>query len=83
MTEHLPPYSGDTATCLKCRGSEASTEYYPFRPRLLGNEIIGGRAGPVTVGDPLDECLLRTCRTCEWAWLEACADAGAPMDSTG
>ncbi len=76
MTDPLPPYSDSTSTCPKCRGEDIGIEYHPFRPHVAGGGVfIATRC--VNPGVTLDECLLRQCRACGWAWLEACADAGS------
>ncbi len=77
MTDPLPPYSGDTSTCPKCRGFEATVDYTRGIPT-----IVHGSGGDHTLLNRMDdarECLLRTCRDCGWAWLEACADAPVEM----
>lgn len=64
-----------TRRCVKCQTlSVATVEYLAFRPLVIGAHVFTGTryVGP---SPALDECLLRTCRDCGWAWLEACADA--------
>ncbi len=83
MTDQLPLYSGDTSTCPKCRGGRVDVGYRPHVPtRLTWNDgdvvEIATHGGPPNGG----ECLLRTCRDCGWAWLEACADAEPTQPAT-
>lgn len=78
MTTPLPPYSGDTSTCPKCTGDDISVSYEQGIPTLHF-----GDGGPhlFKVASDARECLLRTCRDCGWAWLEACADTThTPVD---
>jgi hypothetical protein len=71
----LPPYSGDT-TCPKCRGSRVESSYRPHPPVRITWSDAGLTETAVHGYTPAGgECLLRTCRDCGWAWLEACADA--------
>lgn len=71
----LPPFTRH-ATCPKCAGDYIGNEYRPTQPNLhwgpdgdLTEITTNAGAGP--------ECLIRTCNTCNWAWLEQTADAQA------
>ncbi|MFI8351347.1 hypothetical protein [Streptomyces sp. NPDC085596] len=67
MSEPLPPFSGDTPTCPKCRYRGASTQY-----RELGHCIHGER--DVVIGCQKNERLHRECERCGYAWDEALAE---------
>jgi len=64
VTEPVPPYSGDSATCLKCAHTEAATRY-----RAAGEP---GSEEPTMFG-PSDkgERLERQCWRCGYTWDEA------------
>lgn len=77
MTTPLPPY-GTATRCAKCTSEYIDDSYQPGRPTIVhtsqGAELL-------TTHNPTGgECLLRTCRDCGWAWLEACADATPTRD---
>lgn len=74
----LPPYSGRLGVCPKCTCDDLGDRYYPYIPQLI--RVPGGYEVPISGGWD-GECMLRSCRDCGWAWLEACADdehAGEP-----
>lgn len=73
MTAPLPPY-GTAHLCAKCGCPDISDSYRAHHPHLVWTG--GDLEEIVTPGPTGGECLLRTCRDCGWAWLEACADAG-------
>lgn len=75
----LPPYSRHDAACPKCTDDDISVEHRAFRPYLVGSEVFDV-SRDVSPPVDLDECLLRRCLDCGWAWLEACADA-EPLDT--
>jgi predicted nucleic-acid-binding Zn-ribbon protein len=66
MNEPLPPFSGDTPTCTKCRYQGASTQY-----RELGRCIHGDAIS--VIGIQKNERLHRECLRCGHAWDEALA----------
>lgn len=72
----LPPF-GSATTCTKCDSDELATQYQQGVPFI---RCGGGDVTLITNGMDGRECQLRTCRTCGWAWLEACADASKPVD---
>ncbi len=68
----LPPHD-ITRRCQKCQTfTPASVEYQRGIPLV---HVSGGDVHLTRSNDDPRECLLRTCRDCGWAWLEACADA--------
>lgn len=79
MTQ-LPEFSYDRI-CPKCTSDTIGTEYRPTQPNLHWGPD-GERIDTYTNGYPGiisgNECLLRTCHTCNWAWLEQCADTPSP-----
>ncbi len=66
----LPPYSGRTATCVKCAASVMTpkTKYFSASPWGEVGRLPDG-------GHPGHEFLLRICSVCGFEWLELCADA--------
>lgn len=80
MTAPLPPF-GTAQQCVKCTCSDIDDTYQPGQPQILhtgtGAHLL---ATEIPTGG---ECLLRSCRDCGWAWLEACADAELPELITG
>ena len=65
----LPPYSGEDACCVKCRGDEVSYEY---RPKQYG-ELHDGDYSCTYIA--VTEHIRRTCDVCGYSWRELCADA--------
>lgn len=76
----LPPYETALA-CAKCRHGGIDDQYRSRPPTQLV-WTAGDLSEIYTHGgnDTDGECLLRSCRACGWAWLEACADATPTRD---
>lgn len=64
MTDSLPPFSGDDATCIKCGNEGAATQYLPHGRCLHGPT-------PTIVGWHPNERLHRECLRCGHQWDEA------------
>ncbi|MEU6365786.1 hypothetical protein ABZ876_08520 [Streptomyces sp. NPDC046931] len=66
MSEALPPFSGDSPVCPKCRYEDASTQY-----RAVGRCLHDSGC---TVGLTKNERLHRECLRCGYEWDEALAE---------
>lgn len=71
----LPPYTGNTAVCLKCCWADALTTYRTTLPyqRTTWNGLDIWRG-------PLPERLERQCGRCDFQWDEALASPAADID---
>jgi hypothetical protein len=72
VTVILPPYSGETAACVKCGSTTARTRY---EARLDPSGRIQHELRNVLVVDPEQERLCRECGHCGFHWDEATVDA--------
>lgn len=63
----LPPYSGETARCVKCNSTGARTTY--MAEKVICDHWGSGFGGRFTYGQ---ERMHRECRTCGWVWDERC-----------
>lgn len=65
-TMHLPPYSGEETTCVKCQYPAAFTRYRP----ASGPGVVEFN-GVTQWRGPFPERLERTCARCDFQWDEA------------
>lgn len=66
----LPPFSGDSPTCPKCRYKGASAHYMALGRCLHDSNSV--------IGVTKNERLHRACLRCDYAWDEALAQQEAP-----
>lgn len=67
----LPAYTGSDGVCAKCGWRDAESSYREGVPdiRRAGDETVF-----ITANDDAQECIVRSCRNCEYEWVEACIE---------